>query len=84
MVRAVVSTWEKVTAIATAVGGVGAMLGAIFAWVAARRSAHTSRDARDALAASLKPFERLVITQYAPNEPVVARASRSGVLHPGA
>jgi uncharacterized membrane protein YdjX (TVP38/TMEM64 family) len=50
-----VSTWEKVAAVATALGGLGAMLGAIFAFLAARRSGQTAADARDALAASLKP-----------------------------
>ncbi len=52
---ATITTWEKVTAIATAVGGVGAMLGAGAAWLAARSSLQASRDARDALAASVKP-----------------------------
>jgi hypothetical protein len=33
-----VSTWVKVTTIATAVGGVGAAIGAIAAWRAARSS----------------------------------------------
>jgi hypothetical protein len=50
-----VTNWEKVTSVATAVGGVGAMLGAIFAWLAARSSGRAARDATDALAASLKP-----------------------------
>jgi hypothetical protein len=59
-----VSTWEKVLVIATAVGGFGAMLGAIFAWLAARGSGQTARDARDALAASLKPQVHLVINSY--------------------
>jgi hypothetical protein len=75
-----VNGWEKVTAIATAVGGAGAMLAAFFAWLAARRSAETSRDAKDALAASLKPQVHLMVTQYAGGEPVVARAVVVGPL----
>jgi hypothetical protein len=77
-----VSNWEKVTATATAVGGVGAMLGAIFAWLAARSSRQTSRDANDALAASLKPQVQLFVTQYGQDEPVVARAVVVGPLSP--
>ena len=77
-----VSGWEKVTAIATAVGGLGAMLGAIFAWLAARSSGQAARDARDALAASHKPQVHLMITQYGVDEPVVARAVVVGPLSP--
>jgi hypothetical protein len=58
-----VTTWEKVAAIATAVGGVGAAAGAIAAWRAALASAAASRDATDALAASLKPQVQLTFDQ---------------------
>ena len=77
-----ISTWEKVTTIATAVGGLGAMLGAIFAWLAARSSVRASRDARDALASSLKPQVQLFLLQGGPKEPVVARAVVVGPLSP--
>ncbi len=77
-----VSTWEKVAAIATAVGGVGAMLGAIAAWRAALSSSQAARDASDALAASLKPQVHLLVTQYGGGEPVVARAVVVGALSP--
>lgn len=50
------------------------MLGAGAAWRAANKSAEAARDARDALAASLKPQLQLFITQYGGGEPVVARA----------
>src|SRR5207248_2669449 len=69
-----VSGWEKATAIGTLVGGVGAGLAAFFAWRAARTSAQTSRDATDALAASLKPQVHLMVTQFGAGESVVARA----------
>jgi hypothetical protein len=75
-----VSTWEKVAAIATAVGGVGAMLGAAAAWRAALASGQASRDARDALAASLKPQVHLVVGQF--GESVEARAVVLGPLTP--
>jgi hypothetical protein len=77
-----VSTWEKVAATFTAVGGVGAMLGAAAAWRAARSSVQAARDARDALAASLKPQVDLMVTQYGAGEPVVARAVVVGPLSP--
>jgi hypothetical protein len=61
------STWEKVVAILAAVGGVaagvGAAVSAIYSWRAARHSEATARDARDALAASLKPNVVLEIGQ---------------------
>jgi hypothetical protein len=76
-----VSTWEKVAVTFTAVGGVGAMLGAIAAWRAARSSLQASRDARDALAASLKPQVQLRVGQYG-GQPVVARAVVLGPLSP--
>jgi hypothetical protein len=41
-----------------------------------------SRDARDTLAASLKPQVQLIISQYAGGEPVVARAVVAGPLSP--
>jgi hypothetical protein len=75
-----VSTWEKVAAIFTAVGGIGAMVGAIFAWLAARRSGQTARDARDALAASLKPQVHLVISSYLGS--IEVRAAVVGPLSP--
>jgi hypothetical protein len=77
-----VTTWEKVAATFTAVGGVGAMLGAGAAWRAASKSAEAARDARDALAASLKPQVQLFVTQYSGDEPVVARAVVVGPLSP--
>jgi hypothetical protein len=83
-----VSNWEKVTAVATAVGGVGAMLGAIAAWLAARKSSEASRDAKDALAASFKPQVMLTITQLPTDKPeaepmpVFARAWVVGPLSP--
>jgi hypothetical protein len=53
------STGEWAVAILTAVGGVaagvGAAVSAIYSWRAARHSEATAQDARDALAASLKP-----------------------------
>jgi hypothetical protein len=73
---------EKVAATFTAVGGVGAMLGAGAAWLAASKSAQASRDARDALATSLRPQVDLLITQYGQGEPVVARAVVVGPLAP--
>ena len=69
-----VSIWERVAATSTAVGGVGAMLGAGAAWLAARKSVEASRDARDALAIGLRPQVELTVTQYGAGEPVVARA----------
>jgi hypothetical protein len=75
-----VSTWEKVLVIATAVGGIGAMLSAIFSWLAARRSGQTARDARDALAASLKPQVHLLINQW--DQSIEARAVVTGPLSP--
>jgi hypothetical protein len=61
------STWEKVVAILAAVGGVaagvGAAVSAVYSWRAARHSEATARDARDALAASLKPNVVLSIEQ---------------------
>lgn len=59
-----VSTWEKVAAVFTAVGGIGAMLGGIFAWRAATASGRAARDAADALAASLKPNVHLACQPY--------------------
>jgi len=59
-----VSTWEKVAAAFTAVGGVGAMVGAIAAWRAASASGRPARDARDALAASVKPQVILAFQRY--------------------
>jgi hypothetical protein len=58
-----ITTWEKVAAIATAVGGVGAAAGAVAAWRAALASDTASRDATDALAASLKPQVQLTFDQ---------------------
>lgn len=75
-----VSTWEKVLVIATATGGIGAMLSAIFSWLAARRSGQTARDARDALAASLKPQVHLLIGQW--EQSIEARAIVTGPLSP--
>jgi hypothetical protein len=75
-----VSTWEKIAATFTAVGGVGAMLGAAAAWRAALASGQASRDARDALAASLKPQVHLVVGQF--GESVEARAVVLGPLSP--
>jgi hypothetical protein len=53
------STAEQVVAILAAVGGivagVGAAVSAIYSYRSARASGQTARDARDALAASLKP-----------------------------
>jgi hypothetical protein len=81
-----VSTWEKVLVIATAVGGIGATLSAIFSWLAARRSGQTARDARDALAASLKPQVHLVINSYylssTNQQSIEARAAVVGALSP--
>jgi hypothetical protein len=70
-----VSTWEKVAASFTAVGGLGAMVGAIAAWRAAISSGQAARDARDALAASVKPHVHLDFTQQrGTGGPVEARA----------
>jgi hypothetical protein len=77
-----VSTWEKITSIFTAVGGLGAMIGAGAAWRAALASGRASRDARDALAASLKPQVQLIVNQDGQGEPVVARAVVLGPLSP--
>jgi hypothetical protein len=79
-----VGTWEKVAAIFTAVGGLGAMLGAIAAWRAASASGQAARDARDALAASLKPHVHLDFGQYggAAGSPVEARAVVIAPLSP--
>jgi hypothetical protein len=79
-----VSTWEKVAAIFTAVGGIGAMLGAGAAWRAASASGQAARDARDALATSLKPQVHLAFQQYAgPDSPVEVRAVVIAPLSPG-
>jgi hypothetical protein len=76
-----ISTWEKVAAIATAVGGLGAMIGAIAAWRAAHASGQAARDAKDALAASLKPQVQLILNQYG-GAAAVARAVVVGPLSP--
>jgi len=84
-----VSTWEKLAAIFTAVGGLGAMVGAIAAWRAATASGRAARDATDALAASLKPQVHLAFQQYfgpgRPDDvrPVEVRAVVVGPLSPG-
>jgi len=79
-----VSTWEKVAAIFTAVGGIGAMLGAGAAWRAALASGQAARDAGDALAASLKPQVHLAFQQYGGGgSPVEVRAVVVGPLSPG-
>ena len=60
------------------------MLGAIFAYLAARRSGRTAADARDALAASLKPEVHLTIGQYTESgeSKIEARAAVLGPLSP--
>lgn len=50
-----VSTWEKVAAAFTAVGGIGAAVSAYFSAVSSRASQATSRDAREALAVGIRP-----------------------------
>jgi hypothetical protein len=84
-----VSTWTKVAAIFTAVGGLGAMVSAIAAWRAATASGRAARDATDALAASLKPQVHLAVQQYFTPQrphtlgPVEVRAVVVGALSPG-
>jgi hypothetical protein len=84
-----VSTWAKVAAIFTAVGGLGAMVGALAAWRAASASGQAARDARDALATSVKPQVHLAFQQYFRPErpddvrPVEVRAVVVGPLSPG-
>jgi hypothetical protein len=78
-----VSTWEKVAAIFTAVGGIAAMFGAIAAWRAARASSQAAQDAKDALAASLKPQVQLIVNQFiGEGDAVEARAVVRGPLSP--
>jgi hypothetical protein len=64
----------------TAVGGIGAMIGGLAAWRAASASGQAARDARDALAASLKPLVELNFEQD--GERAVARAVVLGRLSP--
>jgi hypothetical protein len=76
-----VSTWEKVAAIFTAVGGLGAMVGALAAWRAASASGQAAREAREALAASLKP--NIVLDFQQGDRSAVARAVVVGPLMQG-
>ena len=81
------STGEKVAAIVaaifTAIGGIGAATSAFFSWRSARASGATARDAREALAASLKPQVKLRIFQDPqPDGLAVARAVVLGPLSP--
>lgn len=77
------STWENVAAIFTAVGGIGAAVSAFFSWRSASRSEATARDARDALAASLKPQMHLVFNQYRQPGHAEVRAVVVAPLSPG-
>jgi hypothetical protein len=85
------STWEKVAATLTAVGGVGAAVSAFFSWRSARASGRAAYDARDALASSVKPQVHLDFQQYGgpgapyggPGSPVEARAVVIAPLSPG-
>ncbi len=61
---------------------IGGMLGAVAAWLAARSSSQAARDARDALAASLKPQVQLTFDQDGSGGPVLARAFVVGPLSP--
>jgi hypothetical protein len=79
-----VNSWEKIAAIFTAVGGIGAMLGAGAAWRAALASGRAASDARDALATSLKPHVHLAFQQYGGKDaPVEVRAVVVGPLSAG-
>lgn len=49
------STWDIVTSVGTAVGGLGAAAGALAAWKAALASRATSQDALEALALAMEP-----------------------------
>jgi hypothetical protein len=58
-----VSYWVKIASIATAVGGLGAMVSAIYSFRSAHSSERAARDAKDALAESLRPDVHLRFTQ---------------------
>jgi hypothetical protein len=73
------STWEKVAAVGGIVAGVGAAVSAFFSWRTARRSETIARDARDALAASLKPH---VVLDFAPAHETIGLAARVLVVGP--
>jgi hypothetical protein len=79
-----ISTWEKIAVVFTAIGGLGAMLGAGAAWRAASASGQAAHDARDALAESLKPHVQLEFGQYpgGPGTPVGVRAIVVAPLSP--
>jgi hypothetical protein len=58
-----VSYWVKITSIATAIGGLGAMFSAIYSYRSAQSSERAAKDAKDALAESLRPDVHLRFTQ---------------------
>lgn len=58
-----VNLWVKITSIATAVGGLGAMVSAIYSYRAAHSSERAARVAKDALAESFRPDVHLRFTQ---------------------
>lgn len=67
------SALDIAVAAATAAGGVGAAIGASAAWLAARASRRTSRDALAALAVGLRPSVSADVTRYVGGEPLEAR-----------
>ena len=71
------STWEKVAAIFTAVGGIGAMLGAGAAWRAALASGQAARDATDALAAQALSRRCISCSERTPAMPSAGQVLRS-------
>jgi hypothetical protein len=78
-----VSGWEKFAVIFTAVGAAGAILGAIVALKGASESSKAAQDAKEALAASLKPQVQLILGQFiAQGDPIEARAVVRGPLSP--
>lgn len=77
------SSWEKAVAVGGIVAGVGAAISAFFSWLSGRRSEATGRDARDALAASLKPNLVLDIDQVYEPHGVGARVLVVGPMMQG-
>lgn len=57
------SHWEVITAVGTAIGGLGAAVGAVAAWKAAAASRATSHDALEALAIGIEPSVHMALNQ---------------------
>jgi hypothetical protein len=50
-----VTTWDKLTSIFTGIGGIGAAIGGIAAWRAASASGAAAKEAREAIALTVRP-----------------------------